>query len=173
MTEGALGGMMGLIPLTIGAGLVMGITDRMMGPKSSYGRNTGGRYSRDMDYDEDDRSYSRGGSKKMKVSVGKFNRKASVGRIKAKKAGRRPGGHKPNELSHLMKDQGRQVKYAVGRESSKVGAGSVGSLPGVGKITPGKLGSTGFANTNIFRQTSRDMSNHKKYGKKKLMMSAY
>ena len=170
MTDGALGGMMGLIPLTIGAGLVMKITDNMMGPRSRYGGNMGSR-SRDMDYDNDD--YERGGSKKMRTSVGRLNKKASVGRIKARKDNRRPGGHKPNELSSIMRSQGRQVRSSVGRESNKVGAGSLGSLPGVGKVTPGKLGSVGFANTGVFKQTHKDMGMYKNYGIKKMMMGSY
>lgn len=169
MMEGGLGGMMGLIPTVVAAGVVMKVTDSMMGPHSTYGRNMRGRYSRDMDYDNDGPN-SRGGSKKMRATVGKLSKKASVGRFKVKRAGRRPGGRKPNELTNLMRSQGRKVKYAVGGESQKVNAGSLGSLPGIGKVTPGKLGSVGFANTNIYRQTHRDISMHQNYGRKKMTM---
>ena len=40
----ALDSMMGLIPTVIAGGVIMKVTDRMMGPESTYGRNLKNRY---------------------------------------------------------------------------------------------------------------------------------
>lgn len=47
MSDGALGAMMGVVPLVIAGGIAVGITERMLGPTGPRGRRQRGMFSSD------------------------------------------------------------------------------------------------------------------------------
>ena len=195
MTDGALGGMMGLIPLTIGAGLVMKITDKMMPPDRGSGGSRNGRMQGEQERYEEKKPMRKGmgmgsgmgygssgsgmgsmygsamsngggsyGGKKKKSygnmgtnSMTRAGAKGNVGKVRGKKTGRAPGGHKPSDLSYMMRMEGRKVMGSVGTESRKVNMKSLGSLPGVGNVSIKGISDIGIGGNKMFDVAKRSM----------------
>ncbi len=137
-----LDGMTGLIPLVVTSGIVMHMSDRMLGS------NMAGK------------SDSRPKRRRTSTMKGRSG-KVSLGRIQSQKLGSLPKG--PGGLGAIMKGEGAKVRRFVGNEKGKLGSGSLGSLPGIGKITLGKLGDLG-TNSTVSKSARKDMGGGGKKG---------
>ncbi len=142
-----LDGMMGLIPTVVGAGVVMHITDRMMGPNSRYGNMQG-----EQDRYEEKKPMRRG----MRYGSNTATRTA---RARGRRAGSmmRSGRTSPQGLSSMMRKEGSKVMQSVAYEGHKLGKGTLGSLPGVGKVTVGKLSDIGMGGNRMYKAAQGSM----------------
>ncbi len=183
MSDGALGGMMGLIPLTIGAGLVMKITDRMMPPDRGRGGSRYGSMEGEQERYEEKKPMKKmhygsgygnmgsggmgsgygnmgsGGMKKQMGTYGKYAMGMGKGKSNGKpKRTRRSGGAtNPSGLTSMMKKEGSKVRQSVAYEGHKFGQGTLGSLPGVGKVTVGKISDIGIGGNRMFDIAKKSM----------------
>ena len=145
-----LDGMTGLIPTVVGAGVVMKITDQMMGPNSSTGRQMGRHGPMEDEYDYNDR--------RRPVRKNRYTKKTKAGKVTPR---RLSGPSGPASLSGIMRSEGRKLGGMVNSENVKMRGGSLGTLPGIGKITPGRLSDLG-TDSGIYRQAGREMNGSRK-----------
>ena len=154
-----LDGMMGMIPMVIAGGVVMKMTDSMMGPNSRYGSMEG----EQQRHQQPTRSKSNMKMKGMKskglyggIGSGKFNM-SGYGGMGGGKRKKKAGVNNPSGLTSLMKKEGSKVKKSVAYEGHKLGSGSMGTLPGVGRVTPGKVSSIGIGGNKIYDAAKHSM----------------
>ena len=155
MEGGGLDGMMGVLPFIVVGGMAMHMTDRMMGPNSRFGQMSG----------EQER-YQPKERTKMKMKGKGLYGKMGGGGLKMGSMGyggfgnrrrKKSGVNNPSGLTSMMKKEGSKVKMSVAYEGHKLGSGSMGSLPGVGKVTPGKISSIGIGGNKIYDSAKKSM----------------
>ena len=159
MDGGVLDGMTGLIPLVITTGIVTKIVDKSFPSQDRGGRN--GRMQGEQERYEPKRSnemnYGYGSMKGMRrkgSSAGKSMRGKGFSAQMKKAAG---GATNPSGLTSMMRKEGRGVMKSVAYQGHKLGSGSMGSLPGVGKVTPGKISDIGIGGNKMYDVAKHSM----------------
>ncbi len=165
MDGGGLDGMTGLIPLVITAGIVQKITERSFPSEDRGGKRLGSMQGEQERYEPKRRTEmkKKTGMKSKGLyggmGSGKFNMSGygGMGGMGGGKRKKRSGVNNPSGLTSMMKKEGSKVKQSVAYEGHKLGSGSMGSLPGVGKVTPGKVSSIGIGGNKIYDAAKHSM----------------